>query len=404
MERPGGAGALHLICPYPSSTMRAEVEVRYRTFQRLDWKPSALGFGAMRLPTLDGNYGKIDEVLTTRMIRTAVDRGVNYVDTAWPYHNEQSERFLGRCLQHGYRARVRLATKMPSWLVESREDFDRFLDEQRRRLETETIDFYLLHALDKTRWPKLRDLGVREWSERAKREGRIGEFGFSFHDDLTTFRDIVDAHDWDLCQIQYNYMDSEFQAGTAGLRYAASRGLAVVVMEPVRGGALARPAPRMVAELWDSAPTRRSQADWALQWVWNQPEVSLVLSGMSTMNHVEENLASAERSGIRSLTPEELRLVDRVREAYRALAPIPCTSCRYCQPCAQGVNIPHVFALYNDGVAYGDLERARVGYLRMTKPEERADRCVACGVCEATCPQEIRIIDWLKRAHAALTS
>ncbi|MCX6092575.1 MAG: aldo/keto reductase, partial [Candidatus Bipolaricaulota bacterium] len=201
--------------------------MHYRTFGRLDWKPSALGFGAMRLPILDGDHGKIDEALATQMIRTAVDAGVNYVDTAWPYHNEQSERFLGRCLRDGYRDRIRLATKMPSWLAETPADFDRFLDEQRHRLETETIDFYLLHALDKERWPRLRDLGIREWAERAKRDGRIGQFGFSFHDDLATFREIVDAYDWGLCQIQYNFMDVEFQAGRAGLRYAAERGIAV---------------------------------------------------------------------------------------------------------------------------------------------------------------------------------
>ena len=378
--------------------------MHYRTFGRLDWKPSALGFGAMRLPILDGDHGKIDEALATRMIRTAIDAGVNYVDTAWPYHNEQSERFLGRCLRDGYRDRIRLATKMPSWLAETPADFDRFLDEQRRRLETETIDFYLLHALDKERWPRLRDLGIREWAERAKRDGRIGQFGFSFHDDLATFREIVDAYDWGLCQIQYNFMDVEFQAGRAGLRYAAERGIAVVVMEPLRGGLLARPAPRAVAALWDSATTRRTQAEWALQWIWNDPDVSLALSGMSAMSHVEENLASAERSGTGSLNGEELHLVDRVRDAYRAIAPIPCTSCRYCQPCPQGVDIPRVFALYNDGVAYGAVDRSRFGYARFMKPEERADRCVACGTCESACPQGIEIVAWLKKAHEALAA
>jgi predicted aldo/keto reductase-like oxidoreductase len=287
-------------------------------------------------------------------------------------------------------------------LVETPDDFDRFFDEQRRRLETETIDFYLLHALDKTRWPKVRDLGVREWAERAKRDGRIGRFGFSFHDDLDTFRKIVDGHAWDFCQIQYNFMDVEFQAGRAGLRYAAERGLGVVVMEPLRGGSLARPAPRAVAALWDSAPRHRAQVDWALQWAWNDPDVSLVLSGMSAMSHVEENLSSAERSGPGSLTEDELALVDRVRAAYRRLAPIPCSSCRYCQPCPHGVDIPHVFALYNDGTAYGDLDRSRFGYARFMKAEERADRCVECGACEAACPQHIEVIDWLKKAHAAL--
>ncbi|MEN6369725.1 MAG: aldo/keto reductase [Thermotogota bacterium] len=380
--------------------------MRYRTFGRLDWQPSALGFGTMRLPILNDDHSKIDEALATRMVHTAIDGGVNYVDTAWPYHDGQSERFLGRCLRGGYRERVRVATKMPSWLVEKAEDFDRFLDEQRRRLETETIDFYLLHALNGITWPKLRDLGVREWAERAKHEGRIEHFGFSFHDNLTAFREIVDAHNWDFCQIQYNYMDVEFQAGREGLRYAAKRGLGVIVMEPLRGGSLTRPAPREVATFWESASTKRSQADWALQWIWNDPDVSLLLSGMSAMSHVEENLRSAERSGVGSLHDEELRLVDRVRSAYVALAPIPCTNCRYCQPCPHGVAIPRVFSFYNNAMAYGDLARLSAQYTNdeFMKPENRADHCVACGACESACPQEIGIIEWLKKAHAAMTS
>jgi hypothetical protein len=378
--------------------------MQYRSFGRLDWKPSALGFGAMRLPTLGGDHATIDEELATRMIRTAIDAGVNYVDTAWPYHNEQSERFLGRCLRGGYRSRVRLATKLPTWLVEKREDFDRFLDEQRRRLETETIDFYLLHGLGRLQWTKLYDLGVLDWAERARHEGRIGIVGFSFHDSLAAFRDIVDAYDWTFCQIQYNFMDTGFQAGTEGLRYAAKRGLGVVVMEPLRGGSLTRPAPREVAALWETASIQRSQADWALQWVWNDPDVSLVLSGMTAMSHVEENLASAERSGVGTLRDDELRLVDRVRDAYRALAPIPCTTCRYCLPCPQGVAIPRVFSFYNDAMAYGDLARLSAQYAndRFMKPESRADRCVACGACEAACPQDVEIIEWLKKAHATL--
>ena len=379
--------------------------MHYRTFGRLDWKPSALGFGAMRLPILDGDHAKIDEELATRMIRTAIDRGVNYVDTAWPYHGEQSERFLGRCLRDGYRDRVRLATKMPTWLVEKPEDFDRFLDEQSRRLETERIDFYLLHGLNRVQWPKLYDLGVLDWAEGALADGRIGHLGFSFHDDLDTFRKIVDTYSWTFCQIQYNFMDIGFQAGTEGLRHAAARGLAVVVMEPLRGGSLTRPAPRDVATLWGTAAVRRTQADWALQWVWNDADVSLVLSGMTAMSHVEENLVSAERSGVGSFSDDELRLVDRVRDVYRSLAPIPCTECRYCLPCPQGVAIPRVFTAYNDASAFGDFARLGGMYMndRFTKPEQRADRCVACGACEAACPQQIEIIAWLKKAHAALT-
>ena len=376
--------------------------MQYRLFGRLDWRPSALGFGAMRLPTIGDDPAKIDEELATRMIRTAIDAGVNYVDTAWPYHRQQSEPLVGRCPQDGYRERVKLATKMPVWLTEKREDFDRYLDEQLKRLRTDRIDFYLLHGLNAERWPSIRGLGVFDWAEEAIADGRIGHLGFSFHDELAVFKEIVDAHDWTFCQIMYNYMDVDFQAGTEGLRYAASKGLAVVVMEPLRGGSLTEPAPKPVEKLWASAPTRRSQADWALQWLWNQPEVSLCLSGMSAMQHVEENAASADRSGVGTLSPEELALVDRVRDAYRALSPIPCTDCQYCQPCPSGVAIPSIFSTYNSAMMYGDHARYRTSYNRFMDAEKRADNCVECGQCESVCPQQIEIIDWLKKAHAFL--
>ena len=376
--------------------------MQYRSFGSLDWRPSALGFGAMRLPTVDDDAAKIDEEVATRMIRTAIDGGVNYVDTAWSYHREQSEPFVGRCLQDGYRDRVRLATKMPTWLIGKAGDFDRYLDEQLKRLQTDRIDFYLLHGLNADRWPGIRDLEVFDWAERAIVDGRIGHLGFSFHDDLAVFKEIVDAYDWTFCQIMYNYMDVEFQAGTEGLRYAASKGLAVVIMEPLRGGSLSQPAPEPVAKLWASATTQRSQAEWALQWLWNQPEVSLCLSGMTTMQHVEENVASAGRSGVGNLSDEELALIDRVREAYRTLSPIPCTDCKYCQPCPNGVAIPSIFSTYNSAMMYGDHARYRVSYNRFMDAEKRADNCIECGQCESVCPQQIEIIDWLKKTHAFL--
>jgi len=376
--------------------------MEYRTFGGLDWKPSALGFGAMRLPVVDKDPGRIDEAEATRMVRHAIDAGVNYVDTAYPYHRGNSESFLGRALKDGYRQRVRLATKLPCWLVEKPEDFDRYLNEQLGRLQTDHADLYLLHSLDAKSWAKVRDHGVLPWAERAIADGRIGHLGFSFHDRYEVFREIVDAYDgWTFCQIQYNYLDVELQAGTKGLQYAASKGLAVVVMEPLRGGALARNIPPGVQALFDSAPRRRTAADWALRWLWNQPEVSLVLSGMSTMEQLEQNLESANRSGVGTMSDEELSLMARAREAYLALMAVPCTSCQYCQPCPSGVDIPGVLAVYNESKMFGDPERARMSY-GWIGAKARGDACVECNECLEKCPQGIEIPEWMKRIHEFL--
>ncbi len=379
--------------------------MQYRTFGKLDWKPSALGFGAMRLPILNEDSGQIDEPLATAMIRYAIDQGVNYVDTAWPYHKGMSEPFIGRVLQAGYREKVKLATKMPTWLVKSLDDCDKYLDQQLERLQTDTIDFYLLHALHKERWHALRDLNVTAWAEKQIAAGRIGAIGFSFHDRYEAFQEIIDDYDhWLFCQVQYNFMDVEEQAGTKGLHYAADKGLAVVIMEPLRGGRLAKnPPPPSVAALWKQAPVQRTPADWALQWLWNQPEVSLILSGMSTMQQVEENVASAGRSSIASLTANELTLVERVRATYQALMPIPCTACEYCLPCPQGVAIPRIFGVYNEAIMYEDLPGARNAYDNWIEAAERADLCVECRQCEEQCPQGIEITEWLKTAHALLS-
>jgi len=381
--------------------------MKYRKFGKLDWEVSALGFGAMRLPLTDRNQANIDEPESIRMIRYAIDHGVNYVDTAYPYHMGRGEPTVGRALQDGYREKVKLATKLFAPLIDSTQACDRYLNEQLERLQTDKIDFYLLHGMNGHYWPKLRDLEVLRWAEGAMADGRIGHLGFSFHDDFEVFREIVDAYDnWTLCQIQYNYMDIEYQAGTRGLRYAADKGLAVVIMEPLRGGRLSKEPPEQVAKLWASAPKKRSPAEWALQWVWNQPEVSVVLSGMSAMEHVVENVAAADRSGPGSITADELALIDRVREAYRELSPVPCTGCGYCMPCSSGVEIPRIFELYNDAIMYDDPVTSRFFYRGPIglKEEQRADQCTECGECVEACPQQIPIPEWLEKAHTLLGS
>jgi predicted aldo/keto reductase-like oxidoreductase len=376
--------------------------MKYRKFGRLDVQVSALGFGCMRLPTVGGNASAIDEPEATRMLRRAIDQGVNYVDTAYGYHDGKSELFVGRALSDGYRQKVYLATKMPVWLVKKAEDFDRLLDEQLQKLQADRIDFYLLHALNAHVWPTVRDLGVTAWAERAIAQGKIGHLGFSFHDTFKVFKGIVDDYDgWTFCQIQYNYVDERVQAGRRGLQYAASKGLGVVVMEPIRGGRLAM-MPQPIVDILRRAKSQWTLADWALQWVWNQPEVSLALSGMNTMQQVVENLASANVSGPGTLSAADLALIAAVRRRYRRLFPIPCTDCRYCMPCPNGVWIPHMFDLYNRAVVCGELDKARQSYNEPRRPGEdvRAAACIACHECEELCPQKIPIVDWMQEIHA----
>ncbi|KYH41035.1 MAG: aldo/keto reductase [Candidatus Bathyarchaeota archaeon B26-2] len=377
--------------------------MKYRKFGRLDWEVSALGFGAMRLPVIGGDPSRIDEPEAIRMIRYAVDHGVNYIDTAYPYHGGNSEIVVGKALRDGYREKVRVATKMPIGLVNSREDLDRIFDEQLKKLQTDHIDFYLLHGLNRERWAKTLDLNVLDWAEKVMAEGKIGYLGFSFHDEFEVFKEIIDGYDgWTFCQILYNYIDEDFQAGKRGLKYAASKGLAVVVMEPIAGGMLAVPPPPEIQAIWNESEIKRTPAEWALQWVWNHPEVSVALSGMSTMEQVVENIKSADRSGPNILTEKELELISRVREKYRQYGFIGCTGCRYCMPCPQGVSIPEIFALYNEYSRRrreGDAQREIIKkYQETIPPEKGAKICVKCGECEEKCPQQLPIRNLLARA------
>jgi predicted aldo/keto reductase-like oxidoreductase len=359
----------------------------------------------MRFPTRSGSRlnSDIDEAEAMRMVRYAIDNGVNYVDTAYVYHEGQSEIVLGKALKDGYRERVRLATKLPVWLVEGSGDFDRLLDEQLTKLQTDHIDFYLLHALGMSRWQDIvLKHGILGRAEAALADGRIRNLGFSFHDAYDAFETIVNGSDlWSFCQIQYNYMDTENQAGTRGLKLAASKGLAVVVMEPLMGGRLADP-PKDIRETMESFPLRRSPAEWALQWLWDQPEVSVVLSGMSTMAQVEENLFAADRSRNEDLSPAEMALIAEVREKYSTRIVIPCSKCNYCMPCPNGLNIPANFEFYNYAHLYENVGDARFRYEIFLKESERAGACIDCGVCEEICPQKIAISDWMPKVAALL--
>jgi hypothetical protein len=383
--------------------------MQYRNFGKLDFRVSALGFGAMRLPTKKiqgpGNRldNQIDEDEAIKMIRYAIDMGVNYVDTAYGYHGGQSEILVGKALKDGYRSKTKLATKSPVWLIHKPEDFDRLLDEQLGKLQTEYIDFYLLHAINDHSWKNTvlkHDVLAR--AEAAKKAGKIKHIGFSYHGDPDSFIEIVDGYDkWDFCQIQYNYMDIDNQAGTRGLKHAASKGLAVVIMEPLLGGRLANP-PTDIRAIMDESGSGRSAAAWGLEWLWNQPEVSVVLSGMSTMEQIQENIASADRSGVGKLSESELDIIERVRKKYNERAAIPCTGCNYCMPCPNNVNIPRNFSIYNDAMIHDDLAGARVTYNNFFDKANHAGECVQCRVCEEKCPQSIPISEWLQKVEETL--
>ena len=370
----------------------------YRKMPKTQDELSILGFGCMRLPQKDG---RIDEERAAQQIRHSIDHGVNYLDTAWRYHGGESEPFVGRTLTGGYRERVKVATKLPAWLVKNRADMDRFLDAQLQKLATSRIDYYLVHSLNGNNWDRVAALGVGEFLERAKSDGRIVNAGFSFHGIREDFKRIVDAYPWSFCQIQYNYLDEEQQAGTEGLKYAASKGLGVIVMEPLRGGMLAAsPQPPAIDALWREAEGGRSPAEWALRWVWNHPEVNVALSGMNDEAQVEENLRTASNAYPGSLPPAEVDLIGRVARKYREIMKVACTGCGYCQPCPSGVDIPGSFDAFNALHTFGNQEARFLYVLRgcgaLSGQPSYASQCSHCRDCVQKCPQGLEVPELLE--------
>ena len=372
--------------------------MQFRPFGKDGWKISALGFGAMRLPMMpDGK--EVDEKEAIRIMRYGIDEGINYVDTAYFYHNGVSEVIVGKTLKDGYRKKARLATKLPVGLMKEKADFNKFLELQLKRLDTDHIDYYLFHGIGDGGLEMMRKFDLFKQMEDAKKAGKIGHIGFSFHDKADAFIRVVDSYDkWEFCQIQYNYMDEENQAGTAGLKYVASKGIPVIIMEPLLGGKLARP-PKHIAAMYKGD---RTPAEWALQWIWDHPEVSMILSGMSNFDQVKKNLASAKRSKPNTFSKDEHGFIEKVKIEFGKRIVIPCTKCDYCMPCPQGVAIPRNFELYNEGAMYGDPGSPRYTYAMWVKPENRAAVCTACKECEPKCPQGIDISGWMPKVDAVL--
>ena len=376
--------------------------MQYRQMGKTGDSVSILGYGCMRFPHKNG---KIDTERTERQIIQAIENGVNYFDTAWIYHAGRSESILGDILAKGYRDKVLIATKLPLYRIHSIRDMNSILESQLRKLRTDHIDYYLLHALSDTGgWERLKVAGIREFAEQAKSEGKIRHFGFSFHGNKEDFKSIIDDYPWDFCQIQYNYIDEDFQAGREGLEYAAARGLGVVIMEPLRGGSLVGKMPKEISEIWDSAPVKRTPADWALRWLWNQPEVTVVLSGMNEEAHIEENTGLADEVRPGSLSERELTLYEEVRKQYYRLMRVGCTGCGYCMPCPAGVDIPFCFSYYN-ARHFFRTRNARWQYIAfagglMGGRSSYASQCKNCGKCEKVCPQQLPIRDKLREAAA----
>ncbi|MDO5334988.1 MAG: aldo/keto reductase [Coriobacteriia bacterium] len=384
--------------------------MEYRTLGKTGVKVSPLGFGIMRLPLKNGGRADNDTTLedmdleqSIAMVREAIDNGVNYLDTAYNYLNGKSEEITRMILEDGYREKVHLASKSPSWLWRDPGDFDRILSEQLERLQTDCIEFYLLHCLNGGTWKRAQRLGILDSLMQARADGRVKYIGFSFHDDYELFGEILDAAPWDFVQIQLNYLDTEFQAGLAGMREAAKRGMGVIVMEPLRGGSLVE-VPRAAQAVFDAAPTKRSNVAWGLDYLWNMPEVSVVLSGMSSMAQMRENVALANAAYPGMLDESDLATIAQAKKAFDDCAAIPCTGCNYCvEYCPNHIVIPNNFTAYNLRFIYDDLQMAKDYYAtQVTNFGRRAEFCVSCGLCEEHCPQHIKISEWLPKVHELL--
>ena len=364
---------------------------------------SRFGMGCMRLPKIEQRDGTsiIDQDKTNEMVRYAIENGVNYFDTAYIYGG--SEAAMGKALAGGLREKIVLAAKNPVWLAESYDDYERLLDEELERLQSDYIDVYLLHALNQERWNSINQLGAMRFLEAMKAKGKIRHGGFSFHGPLTLFNEIIDSYDWDMCQIQLNILDQKHQAGMAGLEYASAKGIPSVIMEPLRGGAMVNNVPETVSDSITAFPVQRPPVEWAFRWLYDMAECRVILSGVSTLDQLKQNIQIFADADAGAMSADEHALIGEIKDAYKARQNIGCTRCGYCLPCPSGVDIPEVFQLWNDMTMESYQGHCRFQYTRMIHAMGNgATECIECGQCEEQCPQELPISKSLVKAHEEL--
>lgn len=378
--------------------------MQYRKMGKLGIEVSAFGIGCMRFPMITNADGKrvVDQELANKIIHTAIENGVNYLDTAYVYSDRQAEKVLGKALQGGWREKVYVATKLPIWDCHTPEDLPRLYEEQRTNLGVDCIDFYLVHSLNRDAWRRMRDLGIREFLTDLKAQGKIKYACFSFHDNYEAFEEIINDYDWDMCQIQFNYMDVNNQATIKGVELAGEKNIPIVIMEGLLGGRLAS-VPDTVQAVFDSYPEKRSAVEWAFRWLCNFPQIATVLSGVTNMEQTMDNLAIFDRTGVGIMSEEELAIVEKAREEYLRRTKVGCTGCRYCMPCPCNVDIPAIFGTWNEAFKYNTNISGNGRYRRMVSEGKGADQCVECGNCMEKCPQALNIPELLKAASAELS-
>ena len=375
--------------------------MKYRTMGKLGIRSSAFGLGCMRFNGKASGDSVIDEQKAVSLIRRAIDGGVTYLDTAYVYLDKTSETVLGKALQDGYREKVTIATKMPMEYVHNRAEMEALLESELKKLQTDHIDFYLMHGINREKWEYFKSIGAPEFFNDMRKAGKIRYRCFSFHGPYEDFEFILNDWDWDMVQIQFNFMDVSNQAGLKGLKLAGEKGIPVVIMEGLLGGRLAS-APDNVQVLYDAFPVKRSSVEWAFRWLCNHPEVSVVLSGCNEPEQIDDNLRIFDTVEPGIMDEKELQLIDNVREAYLSRTRIGCTGCRYCMPCPNGVNIPGIFSVWNRTSLYNTDPATDWDLRQIREKENGADRCVGCGACEAACPQHLSIIDSLQQAWREL--